>query len=550
MFGSWAQQFAAWLLHKSSGKAHRRGRSRHLVDGARTGALISRLEVLESRQLLTNIVAVHVHGNSIDLTDASRGRVSGGDDISVSYTGTQVVLTGENGTMIKVGRQTMSTDTVDISSPPSINMRLNPRGNTVSVTGDGTATLSSLNVNLGAGRQNNSLSLTNVIVNSVNVNGGRHDDDVTLNNTTVNGNLNANLGNQSGDKLDLESTTVTGNIRDRVSQLVVNQSTITGKLNDVESNKNSTMVSTDSTYSGAVSIGMGRNGVIDFVGSTAGSNHFSSSVSIDGTRRHDTTVNEAQNSVVFDVAPQTRNVNINTTTSTAAAPTVNSQTVTTTFAPVITGTFDTANTAKLAVTANGQTYTLGTNSQLTTPSTNQWSLNLNGAHLNSATTTVTASAVDKTGNEVSGTGTITEASVIAAQPAIIDSYLTANNLTATTTADGLNYVITTKGTGSVPTAGQSVTVNYSGFLLNTDGTLGTEFDSNTDSSFLHVTPFTFTLGEGQVIRGWDEAFALLPVGTVAQLIIPSPLAYGTTGNPPKIAPNSILVFNVTLVSAT
>ncbi len=133
---------------------------------------------------------------------------------------------------------------------------------------------------------------------------------------------------------------------------------------------------------------------------------------------------------------------------------------------------------------------------------------------------------------------------------MIASYLTANNLTATTTADGLRYVITTNGTGAVPTSGQTVTVNYSGYLLNSNGTLGTEFDSNTDSQFGHVTPFSFTLGEGTVIAGWDEAFALLPVGTTAQLIIPPSLGYGTTGSGTSIPPNSILVFNVSVLSAS
>ena len=93
-------------------------------------------------------------------------------------------------------------------------------------------------------------------------------------------------------------------------------------------------------------------------------------------------------------------------------------------------------------------------------------------------------------------------------------------------------------------------MNYSGFLLNTNATLGTEFDSNTNPKFGHVTPFSFTLGAGQVIAGWDEAFALLPVGTVAQLIIPPSLGYGVDGSPPSIPSNSILVFDVTLVSAT
>jgi FKBP-type peptidyl-prolyl cis-trans isomerase len=113
----------------------------------------------------------------------------------------------------------------------------------------------------------------------------------------------------------------------------------------------------------------------------------------------------------------------------------------------------------------------------------------------------------------------------------------------------LNIVTTTQGNGTVPHNGQTVTVNYSGFLLNSNATIGTEFDSNTDPKFGHVTPFSFLLGAGQVIKGWDEAFALLKVGTVAQLVIPPTLAYGAAGKPPSIPPNSILIFNVTLVSA-
>ena len=113
------------------------------------------------------------------------------------------------------------------------------------------------------------------------------------------------------------------------------------------------------------------------------------------------------------------------------------------------------------------------------------------------------------------------------QAAIIDRFLTANNLSATTTADGLNYVISFQGTGTLPAKGHTVTMNYSGYILNskgTEGTEGTEFDSTINSKLGHVSPFSFTLGAGQVIAGWDEAFALLPVGTTAEIILPSALA--------------------------
>ena len=88
----------------------------------------------------------------------------------------------------------------------------------------------------------------------------------------------------------------------------------------------------------------------------------------------------------------------------------------------------------------------------------------------------------------------------------IPGFLAANNLTATKTATGLNYVVTTQGTGAIPTTGKTVTVNYTGYLLNADGTQGTKFDSNVDPQFNHVNPFNFTLGVNQVIAGWDEAF--------------------------------------------
>ncbi len=403
----------------------------------------------------------------------------------------------------------------------------------------------SLRFGLNAGQQSNSITLNSVIADQMSIRGRRHNDTVTLNQSTIKGNLNASLGNSSTTALDLESTTVSGNLRDRAGQVTMDQSTIDGKLHNVEGGKDSTLSSTDSTYGGDVSIKMGPGGVINLLSSNSGSNLFQSAVTITGNRHEETTINQDPGSVFFTVNPKSRNATFTTTNPTLATPTVNSQTVTTDAAPLITGTFDSANTSVLTVAANGSTFTLGSSSQLTSPSAGQWSLNLGGATLTSPTvTTVTVTSVDHAGNQKSGSGTITDGS------GIIAKYLAANNLTATTTADGLNYVIVTHvGTSAVPTAGKTLTVNYSGFLLNSDGTIGTEFDSNTDSQFGHVTPFSFTLGAGQVIAGWDEAFALLKVGTVAQLIIPLTLAYGAAGSPPSIPSNAILIFNVTVVSA-
>lgn len=127
--------------------------------------------------------------------------------------------------------------------------------------------------------------------------------------------------------------------------------------------------------------------------------------------------------------------------------------------------------------------------------------------------------------------------------ALIDDYLKKNNITAQKSASGLNYVITIPGAGDNAKAGQSVTVNYTGTTLD-----GKKFDSNVDSSFNHVQPFTFTLGQGQVIKGWDEGIALLKKGGKAKLFIPSNIAYGAQSPSPAIPANSVLIFEVEVVN--
>ena len=254
------------------------------------------------------------------------------------------------------------------------------------------------------------------------------------------------------------------------------------------------------------------------------------------------------NDIYLNPGSGSQNIAVTATTP----PTVNNLAAATT-TPTITGTYSTsAGTGSvLTVTVNGTTYTLGTSPQLTSTSAGNWSLNLaavSGAPAaplptTTSNVTVTATLTGTFGNQLTGTGTITN------QQAIISAYLTANSLTSKTTTSGLNYVITTNGTGALPKFRQTVTANYSGYLLNSNGTLGAEFDSNVDPQFGHVSPFSFVLGVGQVISGWDQGFALLPVGTVATLLIPSSLGYGTAGIGTSIPGNSILVFKVTVISA-
>ncbi|MDB5077840.1 MAG: peptidylprolyl isomerase [Chloroflexi bacterium] len=106
------------------------------------------------------------------------------------------------------------------------------------------------------------------------------------------------------------------------------------------------------------------------------------------------------------------------------------------------------------------------------------------------------------------------------------------------TSSGLEYEDTTVGTGETPTAGQRVTVHYTGWLTN-----GTKFDSSRDRG----TPFMFTIGRGQVIAGWDEGVASMKVGGTRKLTIPSNLAYGVQGAAGVIPPNATLIFDVELI---
>jgi len=106
---------------------------------------------------------------------------------------------------------------------------------------------------------------------------------------------------------------------------------------------------------------------------------------------------------------------------------------------------------------------------------------------------------------------------------------------AITTPSGLTYLITKKGMGRQPKAGETVVLHYTGMLTN-----GVKFDSSRDRG----EPFAFKLGAGQVIKGWDEGVSKLRIGDHAILVIPSNLAYGTRGAGGVIPPDSKLIFVV------
>ena len=103
---------------------------------------------------------------------------------------------------------------------------------------------------------------------------------------------------------------------------------------------------------------------------------------------------------------------------------------------------------------------------------------------------------------------------------------------------GLAYVDLVKGSGPMPAPGKTVTVHYTGWLAD-----GTKFDSSKDRN----QPFTFVIGTGQVIPGWDEGVMTMKVGGKRKLIIPPDLAYGAEGAGGVIPPNATLTFEVILL---
>jgi len=111
------------------------------------------------------------------------------------------------------------------------------------------------------------------------------------------------------------------------------------------------------------------------------------------------------------------------------------------------------------------------------------------------------------------------------------------------TASGLQYEDITVGTGDEAKAGATVSVHYTGWLQNKDGSAGNKFDSSKDRN----EPFLFPLGAGHVIKGWDQGVQGMKVGGMRKLIIPSDLGYGARGAGGVIPPQATLIFDVELL---
>ena len=154
------------------------------------------------------------------------------------------------------------------------------------------------------------------------------------------------------------------------------------------------------------------------------------------------------------------------------------------------------------------------------------------------TDTATTSAAD-TSTAAANDTTPAEAMVPTEPPGgTVDTFSMPTN--TQTTPSGLKYTVDLPGTGPQPTPGQIVAVHYTGWLTD-----GTQFDSSRNRG----APIEFPLGQGRVIKGWDEGIGMMKVGEKRTLVIPPDLAYGSRGSSGVIPPNATLVFKVELVSA-
>lgn len=108
----------------------------------------------------------------------------------------------------------------------------------------------------------------------------------------------------------------------------------------------------------------------------------------------------------------------------------------------------------------------------------------------------------------------------------------------TKTESGLEYIDVKEGSGKIPESGQTVIVHYTGTLTD-----GTKFDSSRDRK----EPFKFKLGQGQVIKGWDEGLSTMKIGGIRKLTVPPELGYGANSPGGVIPPNATLLFDVELI---
>jgi peptidylprolyl isomerase len=129
-----------------------------------------------------------------------------------------------------------------------------------------------------------------------------------------------------------------------------------------------------------------------------------------------------------------------------------------------------------------------------------------------------------------------------AATAVLNSAMSQPAAKPVTTSTGLQIIDIKPGTGASPRAGQTVVVHYTGWLY-VNGAKGQKFDSSVDRN----EAFEFPIGQGRVIKGWDEGVGSMKVGGKRTLIIPANLGYGARGAGGAIPPNATLMFDVELL---
>jgi FKBP-type peptidyl-prolyl cis-trans isomerase len=132
---------------------------------------------------------------------------------------------------------------------------------------------------------------------------------------------------------------------------------------------------------------------------------------------------------------------------------------------------------------------------------------------------------------------------LASEVQTIEKYLAEKNITAQKTPSGAYVQLVSPGTGPMVDSGKYVSVNYTGKSWS-----GKTFDSNTDTAFHHVGPYSFTVAGGTMIKGFDEAMFFMNKGAKAKVFVPSILGYGANPNSPNIKPYEHLIFDIELVN--
>jgi FKBP-type peptidyl-prolyl cis-trans isomerase FkpA len=135
--------------------------------------------------------------------------------------------------------------------------------------------------------------------------------------------------------------------------------------------------------------------------------------------------------------------------------------------------------------------------------------------------------------------------IVSKEETAVKQYLSKNNINAQRTPSGAYVQVVSEGAGAPVEAGKSVSVMYKGQTFG-----GTVFDSNMDSTFGHTDPMSFTVGVGQMIKGFDEGVVGLKEGTKCKIFIPSMLAYGAQPPSPQIKPFEHLIFDVEVLKVT